>query len=347
MSKTPLTTLVLAVVLGVPLAPHPADAAEDFYKGKTFTVLVGLAAGAGTDLDARVISRYMVKYLPGQPTLVVQNMPGAGGLAVTNHLYSVAPKDGTVVAVTQRGVATVPLFAPDTATFDATKFNWIGSRSGEVSLGAVWHTVPIASIRDVLTRETVVGSTGGGADTHMIPLIFNATLGTKFKVVSGYAGGSEINVAIERGEVEGRLGWSYNAMISTKADWMRDKKIKIISQLSLEKHPLLPDVPIALDLATDDGKRQALRIFAARQEIGFPMIAPPDLPAERVNQLRRAFDAVMKDPEYLKEAEKMQVDVDPRTGEKLQQLVAEINRTPRTVVDSARALLKAQGVELQ
>ena len=337
----------ISCMVGLCLGSVDAPAADGFYKGKTLNVIVGSRVGGLADLDARLAGRFMARHLDGQPTLVVRNMPGAGSLQAANFLYSQSPKDGTEIGSIQRGIVMMPLYGQSAAKFDATRFAWIGSRSGEVSLAVLWHTAPAKSFLDVRIHETIVGSTGGGNDTHVIPLSLNATTGAKFKVVSGYDGGSTINLAIERGEVQGRLGWALNALMATQSQWVRDGKVRIIAQLAMQKHPSLPDVPLALDFAVDERNRQVLELFAARQDLGFPLIAPPNLPAERVADLRQAFMKAMADPAFLEEAKKLDVEVNPNSGQSLQELIAKIYNTPPDIVQSSKDMLAAQGVSMQ
>lgn len=333
--------------LGASFSAANANASDGFYKGKNLNVVVGSRAGGLADLDARLTGRFMARHLPGQPTLVVRNMPGAGSLQAANYLYSLAPKDGTEIGSIQRGIVMMPMYGQESAKFDARQFAWIGSRSGEVSLTVLWSTAPAKTFEDLRKHEIIVGSTGGGNDTHVIPLILNATTGTKFKVVSGYDGGSTINLAIERGEVHGRLGWAYNAMMGTKSDWVRDGKVRVIAQLAMKKHPSLPEVPLALDYALDERNRRVLELFAARQDLGFPLIAPPGLSPERVADLRQAFMKASADPDYLQEAKKIDLEVDPNSGEALQELVAKIYMTPPEIVQLSKDLLAAQGVSMR
>lgn len=339
--------LVIFCVAGMCLGVDHAHAADAFYKGKSLTIVVGSRAGGLADLDARLAGRFMARHLAGQPTLVVRNMPGAGSLQAANYLFSQAARDGTEIGSVQRGIVMLPLYGQKAAKFDATRFNWIGSRSGEVSLAVLWHTAPAKTFEEVRIHETIVGSTGGGNDTHVIPLILNATTGTRFKVVSGYDGGSTINLAIERGEVHGRLGWALNALLATQPEWVRDGKVRVIAQLAMKKHPSLPDVPLALDFAVDERNRQVLELFAARQDLGFPLIAPPDLSTERVADLRRAFIKAMADPNFLQEAEKLGVEVDPNSGEALQELIQKIYNTQPEILQLSKDLLAAQGVSMQ
>jgi tripartite-type tricarboxylate transporter receptor subunit TctC len=340
----------IALIAALTVAPAAlpgiasAQSTEGFYKGKTLRVIVGFRAGGLTDLDARLSARFIVRNLPGRPVPVVQNVPGAGSLKAANQIYNISPKDGTELGAVQRGITMMPLFGQKGVRFDVRRFTWIGSRSGEVSLGVLWHTVPVATLADVRSRTVVVGSTGGGSDTNEMPLLMNATAGTKFKVVKGYKGGSEINIAIEKGEVEGRLGWSYNALMATKSQWVQGGQVKMIMQLGLKKHPDLPNVPLALDLALDADRLAVMKLYASRQELGFPLVAPPDLPAERVRELRAAFMAMTRDPAYLAETKRMKIEVDPRSGEDLERLIADMYRTPPQLVALAKKLMSEQGM---
>ena len=320
-----------------------ADPVEDFYAKKSITIVVGMPPPDQHDNDARLIAKYMGKYMPGNPNFVVQNMPGAGGMKTVQYMATTAPRDGTTFGISQRGMMMMPLLRYPDANFDPTKFTWIGTRAGETSIVVLWHNVPVKGIEDVLTRQTIVASSGGGADSNTLPFIYNETLGTKFKVVVGYAGGGDMNLAMERGEVEGRTGWSVGAMRGTKEDWYREKLVKIILQHGLKPNPELGSVPLAQDLARNADDRSLLELFAARQEIGFPVFGPPGIPPERAAALQAAYMKVMADPDYIAEVKNMKVDLAPLSGKELQALINRIYASPKAVIERARDILITNG----
>src|SRR5215475_12794910 len=248
-------------------------------------------------------ARYMGRFIPGNPTIVPKNMPGAGSLVLANWLYNVASKDGSAFGMIGRGTAFDPLLGSTKAQFDAAKFNWIGSMNDEVSVCVAWHTSGIVKLEDVTQKELTIGGTGPAADTDQFPKVLNATLRTKFKIIPGYPGGNDIDLAMERGEVMGRCGWSWSSVVATHKAWVDDKKINILVQLSLTKHADLPNVPLVMDFAKTDEERQIFRLVFARQPMGRPFLAPPGVPAERTASLRKAFMDTMKDPAFLAEAD--------------------------------------------
>jgi tripartite-type tricarboxylate transporter receptor subunit TctC len=322
----------------VPLA-H-AQSPADFYKGKNVDLYIGYSVGGGYDLYARVLARHIGRHIPGNPTIVVKNMEGAGSLRLANWLYRVAPKDGSVFAIIGRGTGFDPLLGQQAAQFDGTKFTWIGSGNHEVSVCVAYgDRSGITKFADLQGKEMTVGGTGASADTDQFPKVVNGVLGTKMKVVSGYPGGNDIVLAMERGELQGRCGWSWSSVKATHGSWIAEKKLNILVQLALQKHPDLPDVPLVIDLATTDAQRQILRLIFARQVMGRPFLAPPGIPPERAAALRTAFMETMKDPAFIADAEKAQLEVNPVAGEELQKLVAEIYKTPPEIAKQAAQLL--------
>lgn len=310
--------------------------AQDFYKDKRITLVVGSAPGGGYDTFARTVSKYWSEHLPGKPTFVIQNMPGAGSLVAANHIYNVAAKDGTVIGAMNPGIATDPLLSPDRAKFDAREFAWIGSPLREIQTGLVWHTAPVQSLEDLKTKELLVAGSGGA--TEVFPTVSNKILGLKFKVIAGYAGTKEGGLAMERGEVQGIGGTTWASVKATYGHFLAEKKIKVIVQYGLRKHPELPDVPMLIDLAQTQEQRDALNFVLARQDLGRPYVGTPGTPADRVALLRKTFVDTMKDPAFIKEAEQRKLDLDPEpvTGEELQKLVADIYATPEPLVTRLR-----------
>ena len=334
-ARAMLAAAVLA--LAVPArAQNPAD----FYKGRNVELYVGYSVGGGYDLYARVLARHIGRHIPGNPTVVVKNMEGAGSLRLANWLYRVAPKDGSTFGIIGRGTGFDPMMGQQAAQFDGTKFTWIGSGNHEVSVCVSYQGHGgITTFDDLRTKEMTVGGTGASADTDQFPRVVNGVLGTHMKVVSGYPGGNDVVLAMERGELQGRCGWSWSSVKSTHGSWIAEKRLNVLVQLSLQKHPELPDVPLIIDLAKTEEQQQILKLVFARQVMGRPFLAPPGIPPERAAALRKAFMETMTDPAFLADAEKSQLEVTPVPGEELQKLVAEIYRTPPEVAKKAAALL--------
>jgi tripartite-type tricarboxylate transporter receptor subunit TctC len=333
-----LASAVLTLAsLSIAQAQNPAD----FYKGKNVDLYIGYSAGGGYDVYGRILARHMSKHLPGNPTIVPRNMEGAGSLKLANWLYNVAPKDGSAFGTIGRGTGFDPLLLGKRgAQFDAEKFNWLGSMNNEVSVCVTWHTTGITRIEDLFGKELTVGGTSASADTDQFPRITNGVLGTKFKVITGYPGGNDVGLAMERGEVQGRCGWSWSSVKSTHQNWLDQKKVNVLVQLALTKHPELPDVPLITDLAKNDEQRRILRIIFARQVMGRPFLAPPNVPKERVAALRKAFLDTMNDKDFIADAEKAQLEINPVPGEEVQKLVEEAYDTPKEIAQKAGDLLK-------
>lgn len=312
----------------------------EFYKGKSIDLYIQTSVGGGYDGYARLVSRFMPKYIPGNPQVLPKNMPGAGGLTAANYLYNAAPKDGTAIGTISRGTAFDPLLGNKAAQLDGTKFNWLGSTNNEVSVCVTWHTTGIATFADAQKQEVVVGATGPTADTYQYPKIINAALGSKFKIVTGYKGGNEVDLAMERGEVQGRCSWSWTSVKGLHQSWLDEKKINILYQMGLSKHRDLPDVPLIIDLAKTDEARSILRMVFARQVMAWPYLAPPGTPADRVAALRQAFMETMKDPNFLAAADKAGLEVTPVSGLEIQKLVQDIYATPPAVVSKVARILE-------
>jgi tripartite-type tricarboxylate transporter receptor subunit TctC len=327
--------LMLAVTL---YAAVPAQAQDDiaaFYKGKVVRLLVGIGVGSGYDINARLLARYLPKYIPGNPTVIVQNQPGAGSLSMTNQLYAGGPFDGTAIGASFNGLPTTPLLQPAGARFEATKLNWVGSTNRETQAMYVWHTAPIRQLGDLTATEMVVGAQAPGSTQYDYPKLAEKLFDWKFKVITGYEATPKIHLAMERGEVHGTwANWSTLKAISEQ--WIKDKKIRILAQWALRKHPEMPDVPLILEQARTQEQKQALDLALARLEFGRPFFMPPNVPAERVNAIRRAFDATMKDKEFLDEADKLKIEIDPLGGEQVAALIEQIYKTPAATVERVR-----------
>jgi tripartite-type tricarboxylate transporter receptor subunit TctC len=327
---------LFASVAGITLA-HAADAVETFYKGKTIQVLVGFGPGGGYDLYARTLARYMGRHIPGNPTMVPQNMPGAGGVKAMNYLYNVARKDGTVMATFARGLVVEPLLGHTQGIqFDATKFTWVGSVTNEISVCAFWYTSPVKTWEDMKTKPHKIGGSAAGADSDVFPIVLKNIFHLPTRLVTGYAGGgADINLGMERGEVDGRCGWSWSSMLSQSRQLLEGKKVNVVLQLGLEKHEDLPNVPLVMDLPSSPEDKAALKLIVSRQSIARPFAAPPGVPADRVAALRTAFDATMKDPDFLAETKKLALEVRPVSGAAVEQLIKDVYASPPEVVQRA------------
>jgi tripartite-type tricarboxylate transporter receptor subunit TctC len=323
---------------------EPAFAQEDvaaFYKGKLLRIVVGVGVGSGYDINARLLARYLPVHIPGRPTIVVQNQPGAGSLTMTNQLYASGPFDGTVIGASFNGIPTTPQLQPTGVRFDPNKLIWLGSTNRETQLAYVWHSAPVQTFADVAGTETVMGSQAPGSTQYDFPMLANAMFGFKFKVINGYESTPKIHLAMERGEVHGTLA-NWSTLKAINSNWIAEKKIKLLVQWSLRKSPELPDVPLIFEFAKNEADRQTLQFAVARLEYGRPFFLPPNVPAARVMALRRAFDATMKDPAYLAEADKLKIEVDALTGEQVAALVEQVSRTPPELVERVRKAMVAK-----
>jgi tripartite-type tricarboxylate transporter receptor subunit TctC len=330
-----LIPAVAAVLAALASAAH-ADPVEDFYKGRTITVLIGYSPGGSYDAAGRVLARHMGRYIPGNPSLLPQNMPGAGTLNLVNYLYNVAPKDGTAFGIFARGMAMEPLIGGTNAKFDATKLTWIGSAANEISLCATFASSPVKTWHDALTTEFTVAGNGSGSDPDVFANVLRNAFGVKNRLISGYPGSAEISLAMERGEIDGRCGWSWSSIKAEKSQWLAEHKLNLIVQLALEKAADLADVPLITELATDDRQRQILKLIFSRQTMGRPFAGPPAIPADRAEALRKAFDLTMKDPQFLAEAQMRGLEINPVSGHDIEKLIAELYATPRDIVTQAR-----------
>jgi len=313
-----------------------ADSVSDFYKNKTVTIWVGYSPGGGYDVYARTFARHWSKHLPGNPEFIVKNRPGAGSMLVANELYNILPKDGTAIGVIGRGMPQEKLLGNDQAKFESDKFTWIGSANNEVSVCVSWAATGITKYEDLKTRGMIVGGTGEGADTDTFPKVMNNVLGTKLKLVTGYPGGTDVLFAMEKGELEGRCGYSWSSAVTTHGDWLRDKKMNVLVQMSTEKHPDLPNVPFIMDLADTEEQKQVLEFIYARQAWGRPFLAPPGVPADRAKALQDSFMAVTKDPAFVADAKKQKLEINPLSGPRVAQLMKRMAQTPVKIVNLAR-----------
>ena len=341
MSPRACVRLAAAAVSVLALMPAAkAQSVADFYKGKSVDLYIGYSAGGAYDIYARMLARFMGKHIPGNPTIVTKNMAGAGSLLLANWLYNVAPKDGSAIGIIGRGTGFDPILGNKRAQFEGPKFLWLGSANNEVSVCVAWHTAGVTRFEDLLTKELVVGGTGASADTDQFPKITNGVLGTRFKIVTGYPGGNEVNLAMERGELQGRASNSWASWKSTRPQWVKEKKLIVLVQVALKRDPELKDVPTLIELVKTERDRKFMAFLSAETAVARSLVAPPDVPADRLNALRRAFDKTVKDPQFLAEAAKAGgMDIQPMTGEEAQKIAHGIVNTPPEVIDYARQVL--------
>jgi len=317
--------------------PASAQSVEEFYRGKTVSLSIGFDTGGGYDIYGRLLSRHMGKYIPGRPAIIVQNMPGAGSLRAAQHLFSLAPKDGTALGTFGRQMGIAPLLGTS-AQYDGTKFTWIGSITNEVSTCIAWHTATVKAWTDMLEKPITLGGDGPGADPDVFALLYRNVFDAKIKLVSGYHGTTPIILAMERGEVDGLCGYSWSTIRSKHQPWLKDKKINILVQAGLKKDAEIADVPLVLDMARTEEQRQILKLILTSQETARPFAAPPGVPADRTAALRAAFDATMKDADYLAEIASTKLEFEPMPGAELQALVETSTRVTPAVLARARAV---------
>jgi tripartite-type tricarboxylate transporter receptor subunit TctC len=337
--------IVAAVFFHLAVGSAYAQTVEEFYRGRTVELYVGVSVGGGYDSHMRVVARHIGKHIPGNPTIVPLNMVGAGGLKMTNWLYNAAPQDGSVFALLNRGIPLEPLIGitpQENIRFDAQKFNWLGSSTNETSVCVAHRRVGIDRFAQLYDEELIVGGVGAGVDADDFPRVLQGALGVNFRVVSGYPGGNDTLFALERGEVDGRCGWSWSSLLSTHEPWVRDGTLNVLLQMSQAPNAELTamGVPWVMDFAEDDETKQILNLVFVRLAVGRPYGAPPNVPPERVEALRRAFDATMSDPEFLADAERARLEITPMTGEEAQRLIAEAYKTPQDIAEKTRSMLR-------
>jgi len=317
-----------------------AETTDSFAQTRTFNLIVGTEAGGGYDAYGRLFGRYFARHFPGDAGVVVQNMPGASGRRAAEHLFSTAPRDGTVMGTLEQNIPLTQIMGRENVRFDVGQFNYLGNMSATVSTAIAWHTTGVQTIDDAKVKEVIVGATGSTGTTELFARLMNRTLGTKFRVVMGYPGGNDINLAMQRGEVGGRASYSWASLKSGNPDWLAEKKVHVLVQIGLNKAPDLPDVPLLIDLVAPGTDHEVVRLFSASLELGRVFLAPPGVPAERVALLRGVFDAAVGDPSLLAEANRMQIDVNPRPGSEVQKIIASLLAEPPTVIEQAKALMQ-------
>lgn len=333
---------LLAIIAGAIVLPVRAQTVAEFFRGKTVSVQIGYGPGGGYDLSARVLARYLGRHLPGEPTVVPRNMPGAGSLQLANYLYQLAPRDGTEFGIFGRTVPMDPLLGTQGVQFDARKFTWIGSTSNEVSTCVAWNSAPVRTVADLFTTELTVGASGAASPSAVFPNLFNAVLGTRFRVINGYPSSANILTAMEAGELNGFCAWGWVPMKAMRADWIRDRKFRVLFQIGLRKHADHPDVPLVLDLAQTPENRQLLEILVAPQTFARPFAAPPGIPEDRAVALRKAFEDTVRDPDFIAEAEKLSLEPDLVTASQISEVLDHIYGAPASMIARARAAITGQ-----
>jgi tripartite-type tricarboxylate transporter receptor subunit TctC len=326
--------VLAAAALGCFVAPAHAQSVAQFYSGKSITMAIGFAPGGGYDLYGRLVARHLGKHIPGNPQIVPQNMPGAGSMRAAQHLYSVAPKDGTAIATFGRQMGITPLLNP-AAKYDGTKFTWLGSVTNEVSTCVTWKTSKVRVWNDLLKHSVTFAGDGPGADPDVFANLYNNVFGTKIKIVAGYRGTNPMILAMERGEVEGLCGLSWSTIKARHMKWFKEKSINVLIQAALKKEPDIINVPLALDLAKTEDQRQVLKVFLYGQEMARPFAAPPGIPGDRKAALTAAFDKMLKDPEFLAEIRKLNLDLNPISGQAIDRMLRELYATPKAVLSRA------------
>ena len=328
----PMRILILAALLGGGVREgFAADTVESFYKGKTMQLLIGFGAGGGYDLYGRAVARHMGRHIPGNPSIVPQNMAGAGSVRSASYLYNAAPKDGTVIGTFSRGIVVDTLIGADKAPFDAQKFDWLGSVTNEVSVCGFSRASGIATFEDMLSKESTVGGSGAADDLAVYPNVLRSVFGAKLKLITGYPGTADILLAVERGELGGLCGWSWSTLKSRSKALYDSKQILVPLQLGLEPLEDLPNVPLVVALTKDPVKSAILRLIFSRQTMARPFAAPPGIPDERLRALRAAFDATMRDKDFLDEAQQLDLEVRPVSGMEIDKLVANLAATPAEI----------------
>jgi tripartite-type tricarboxylate transporter receptor subunit TctC len=339
MTRLGLARCCLALAAGMSVLTGIQNDAEaqsvaDFYKGKTITVTVGSGTGGGYDMHARLLARHLGRFIPGNPSLIVQNMPGGQGFTNANWLYNIVPKDGTVMGMLQKLILTAPYLKPSVVKYDGPKFNWIGSATGERSVSFLWHTAPQKTVEDVRREETIVGGSG---DSAILAKVYNQVIGTKFKVIRGYPGTNEVIIAMQRGEVQGVGSFSWSNIPARYPDWIREKKINVLFQGGKTPARELPDVPLMIDLVTSEENRKILDLWTAPEDVARPFAMPPGVPADRVAAVRTAFMAMADDAGYLGDARKQGLEIDAQPGEEIDKLYDKLTTFPAHVIEAARA----------
>lgn len=335
MVRTALAAILILLTGGV--SAH-AQSAADFYKGRSISLAISFSPGGGYDLYARTLARHMTKHIPGNPAIVPQNMPGAGGLRVAQFFVQAAPRDGLMFGTFTRMAGIAPLFDP-AQKYDSAKFTWLGAITDSVSVCLTWHTSPVKTWKDFLEKPVTLGGTGASGELDIFTNLYKNVFGANIKLVSGYPGTAEIMLAMERGELDGVCGIDWTTIKAQRQRWITEKQINVIAQSAFRKDPDLPDVPLIMELTRDPEKLQILKLYVSAHEFARPFAAPPGIPADRAAALIAAFDATTKDPEFVAEAARHQMEVAPVSGKRLADMLAELYTTPEAILIKARAAI--------
>jgi tripartite-type tricarboxylate transporter receptor subunit TctC len=328
-----------AFSLGAACAPAMAQSVADFYRGKTVNLLVGSGEGGGFDLSARLTAQFIGKYIPGNPTVVVQNMPGASGLRVAENIFNIAPHDGTVIAITQPSLVLHKVVNP-TARFNPLDYTWIGRIGSFVTYGVVWHTAPAQTIEEAKNKELILGAVGPSGPGAMLPTALNRLAGTRITIVKGYKSAAELGLAMERGELQGSGSSSWEYVKSKR--WIENKLARILFTIGLSRSHYVPEVPTVVELATDERGKNVMRLITSASEIGRAILAPPGIPADRANALREAFTQMVKDPEFIAESARRDLDVEPLAAADILKIVADDMKMSADVVEATRAIMEIE-----
>jgi tripartite-type tricarboxylate transporter receptor subunit TctC len=318
-----------------------ADPIEDFYRGKTLTMVISVGSGEGFDVNARLVAKHLARHIPGNPAIVAKNMPGAGHVLAANYIATEAPRDGSMFCAISPSIVTHQLLDGRGVRYDVGKFLWLGASDHGNQAVYSWAASGVKTLQDTMTRETIAGATGAGAYNMLYPVLMNKLIGTKFKIVAGYKHTKDLEIALQRGEVEVRAGHSLSTVKAIYGDWLRDKKINILAQAGPARDPDFPDVPLLTEFAKTESARRIFELFEVDMSIGRPFLAPPDTDPERVTALRRAFDETMRDPAFLAEAKQSRVDVHPVSADAVARIIAQAAATPTDLLAAAR---EAKGV---
>ncbi len=341
----PLRGLAVAAALALSASaamaqPTPPQSVEEFYKNRQINVVIYTQTGSSYDLYARLLTAHMGKHIPGRPNFVHRNMMGAGGLKAAEYLYRIAPKDGATFGTIGRGLAFEPMLGRNEVNIDPLKFHWLGSMNRESTLALAWHTSKVKTYEDLRNIELMVPGTGAGADSEIIPLAFNALAGTKFKIIKGYKNTTDAALSVERGELEGIAYWSWSAIRATHQHWVDEKKISLLFHTGDREHPELKNVPMIRKLVTNPTDHQALEFILAREILGRPFLAPPDIPADRAKALKEAFIATMKDPEFIADANKRKMEFELVTGAEVDAVLKAASDSPKDVLERVKQALE-------
>ena len=330
------------VCFGAATARSETPDETNFYRGKVITLITSTGVGGTYDVVARLIARFMPRYIPGNPTIIVQNMPGGGNVLATNYMFNIAPKDGTAIATIHSAMPLHQVLDPKDVRYDADRFNWLGSTGPQNEVILVWHTAGIKTLQEATEREIILGGTGAGSGIVIIPTLMNKLLGTKFKIITGYRTSEDVNLGMERGEVQARA-FGFGSITSQHPDWLTEHRVTFLAQAGARRDRLLPDVPLLTEVAKNEEQRQIFQLVSSAPALGQPYVAPPDLPPQRLAVLRGAFMATFKDKAFLAEAKKIRFDIDPISADEAARMAHDTTNAPPQIVAKARAAMGLAG----